>query len=394
LGQRFWHRLRRGAGLTVLLGLIGAGSWWWYATTRPDYRLRCGRDAVRRHAWVEAERYALLLETAGDRDLAHLLRGESLFRQGHHAQAVEELRQIPEGGEARVEAAALYGQWFLALKRPAEAEAALRYVLRHRPDAIDAHRGLATIYYDQGALLKAVAHCREWSRLDPADGRADRFAGFIYKELPPDAHLAIAHYQEALRRRLTPAVAEEVRAELAECYVKQGQYAQALEALAGCGPEVRETLSALEVQAEALWGLGRLTEAEALLEQACRRYPDSIPLGRFRAKALAARSQYAEAAAQLRRALELDPYDFDSLYQLAQAYERLGRTADAEAARRQLQQTQKLLEEMSGLVEQSLSNPWDAGLRERLAAVCERLDKPALAARWRRAAADCHKHGQ
>ncbi|HMF12680.1 MAG TPA: tetratricopeptide repeat protein, partial [Gemmataceae bacterium] len=146
-------------------GLAG-GAWWWRHTSRPEYRLRRGQDALRRGDRDEAERYAQLLLADGQADRAHLLRGEALFRQKQYDRAIAELNRIRSEGELRVDAALLLGQCLLLQNRYEEAERALQFVVRSRADSADAHRCLAWIYHDQGAEMRAVEHAEQWGRLE------------------------------------------------------------------------------------------------------------------------------------------------------------------------------------------------------------------------------------
>jgi tetratricopeptide (TPR) repeat protein len=288
-----------------------------------------------------------------------------------------------------VEASALYGQWFLLeLHRPAEAERFLRFVVSRRPDHVDAHRGLATLYYDQRAWASAVLHLAAWGDLDPRDGRPYRFMGLIYRELD-QARPAIAAYRKALRRDLKPRVAEEVRRELAECLTAQSHYAEALEVLGEDSPPDAEAPRLAALRGECLWGLRRGKEARALLEEALARAPRCAELLRLRARMHLADQQPRAAARLLERVLAEYPHDHASRYQLAQAYEALGRTREAGEQRALVKKTQALLRELTDLVREAGDKPWDGSLRRRAAELCRELDRPDLAEMWRRAAASC-----
>jgi tetratricopeptide (TPR) repeat protein len=376
--------------LTGGLGLAGAGVAWWSYTHRPDYQLRHGQEALRQGYWSEAERRACWLETAGYPDHARLLRGEAFLRQDEPNRAVEQYNQIGDRGDLLVEASAIYGQWFLLhLHRPVEAERFLLFVLARQPDHLDAHRSLASLYYDQGAWVPAVLHALRWGELDRRDGRPHRFVGLIYKDLEQHGQ-AIPAYQEALRRELKPAVAETVREELAECLVAQAHFAEALPILEHLPPRRRvEAPKLVALQGECLWGLGRTAEAEALLDQALADAPRCPEVLRLRAKVYLAVPESAAAVPLLERAVALDRHDFASRFQLAQAYESLGRRDAAAEQRRLAQQTQDALTEVTNLVRAASEQPWDGSVRRRLAEACRSLDQPELAERWRRSAAAC-----
>src|SRR5438552_7618069 len=140
----------------AVLGLLGLGGAFWYSSTRPESILRRGQQALAGGDLDQAERLAARLEAAGHTDHAHLLRCELFFRGRDYAKAVDEFNHIQDQGDLLVEASALCGRWFLLqLHRPAEAERFLRFAVSRQPDHIDAHRGLATLYYDQRAWVPA-----------------------------------------------------------------------------------------------------------------------------------------------------------------------------------------------------------------------------------------------
>ncbi len=401
-------------GLAMLLGLsagglaaLGRARWGdagWYYHPGAEYRLRHAQALLGRGEWDRAEQIAQVLETDGYHDQAALLRAESLFRQAKPFavadqlpsaapllwRAIDECHKIATPGETRLEAVALVGQCYLFLKNRREAEQALAFVLSERPDHVEAHRGLAVLYSDQGALLPALWHLQQVARLDPRDGRPPRLMGLIYRQLMryPEA---IDAYREALDRDLTDQVAQEVREELADCFLKQLDCRQALETLDGCPAEANETGSYQALRAECLWGLGRVAEAKALLDKALADVPESVELLRLRAKLHLDAKEPQAAVTLLLQALDIDPQDTSSRYQLVQAYHLLGRTADVAEQQRLLDEIDKRFKEMTRLSREAMEKPWDEAVRLRLADLCEKLQKHDMAQMWRRAAAACPK---
>src|SRR5262249_21393210 len=146
--------------------------------------------------------------------------------------ALREFNQLRDQGEILLESAGLIGLCLLHLQAQSEAERTLLYVVKHQPDNLDAHRGLAALYYDHGALPRAVMHCQEWARLDPQDGRPHRFMGHIYKDLE-DYPEAVTHFRAALPRRLGDRFVEDVKENLAAALVKQTHYGEAMQVLDG-----------------------------------------------------------------------------------------------------------------------------------------------------------------
>jgi tetratricopeptide (TPR) repeat protein len=368
--------------------LAAAGGGWWYYVTRPEYRWQRGQQALRENDWLAAEEFARKLEASGEPDRARLLRGEALFRQRRYADAVTELNQVRDEGDLRLRAATLQGQCFLRLNFLREAHRAFQFVVDQQPDNPDAHRGLAAVYYDLGDLTRAIPHLEQVARLVPTDGRPHRQIGLIDKDLAQYADAAAA-YREALGRELNPTVREEVRLELAEVLIKQLDYPAALEVLDHPTPGPQDGVRAMGLRAECLWGLSRAGEARELLDRALRREPSGVYLLRLRGQIHLAEGEPAQAAALLEKAVALDPHDEPSRYQLVLAYTRLNRAKDAAEQQERARAIRERLALLTTLSKEAMDKPWDAGVRRRLAEICDQLGRPNLAAMWRRAAEAC-----
>src|SRR5262249_4069757 len=146
-------------------------------------------------------------------------------------------------------AAAVSGRCLLQLGETHQAERAFLFVLAQQPTNPDAHRGLAAVYFDQGALKRAAKHCEEWANLAPGDGRPCRFLALILKDLDHKSE-AVAAYREALRRDLSDNVTQEVRVELAEMLTKTGAYAEALATLDRCDALAAQNPKVMTLRAE------------------------------------------------------------------------------------------------------------------------------------------------
>jgi tetratricopeptide (TPR) repeat protein len=245
---------------------------------------------------------------------------------------------------------------------------------------------LAAIYFDQGALTLAVRHAKECARLDPHKGYPFWFMGTIFKDLGQYASARDA-FQEGLQRELSNEQSNEVKEGLTEVLVQQKEYAKALAILEACPPTVTAKPKMLACRAECLWGLDRAAEGKTLLDNALKEDSHAPDLLRLRARLYLNDNEPERAAALLERALRLDRHDHLSRYQLVQAYQMLGRPTEAAEQQRLFKQTQEYLAELTKLNEEIAQRPWDAAVRTRLAEVCEKLDKPDLAAMWREAAA-------
>ena len=135
---------RRLTLLLVASGLL-AGGGWKYRTSRPDYRLARGQEAVRAGDTAAVRESADRLDAAGHADHAHLLRGDALLAFGSPALALAEFNRIDSTGPLRLRAAALSGRCLLDLGDLKEADRVFRFVVGEQPDHADGHRGLAEI---------------------------------------------------------------------------------------------------------------------------------------------------------------------------------------------------------------------------------------------------------
>jgi tetratricopeptide (TPR) repeat protein len=377
------------AGLALVAGL-GAGGAWYYHSNRPEYRLRQGREALRRHDWAAARQQADGLENSGHPDHAHLLRGQIHLHQGELTEAIREYNAIRhDKPEVLAEASLVYGLGLLSVGKLVEAERLLRYVLDVRPNNTEAHRGLAKLYYERGALSHAIKHLEKWSRLVPHDGEPHRWLALAYADLDADEPAA-EQYRLALTKKLSPRLGQEVVVEWAELLVKQRQFAEALDCLERGQLEAhRESLPVRELRAECLYGVGQGDDAAHILDRVLAANPDAPRALRVRALIHAAAGETAEAVVLLERALRIDAHDHACRYQLALAYAALGRPQEAAEQRRLLKQTEELLRQWADLNQEASANPADSQIRRRLAEVCTELGKPEMAQRWLRAAAAC-----
>lgn len=370
------------------LSLLAAGGYWAYHTTRPEYRFRAGQKALLQGNFAKADQWADRLEASGYPDHAHLLRGQGHLRQRQLNLAVLEYNQIShENEEVLAEASLIYGLGFLSVGRAVEAEKFLLYVASVRPDNVDARRGLATLYFDRGAMNQAITHIVKWSELDPRNGRPERFLGVIYEGMAADTP-AVEHYRAALSLELPPRDRKKAGVELAQLLVKRSEFAEALACLDEATDEAEESATTA-LRAECLYGLGRHGEATKLLDRVLAEDPSSVRALRMRATIQLGASEDAAAVLLLERALRIDAHDYASRYQLALACQRLGRLPEAAEHYRLLEHSQRLWKELAELNQAAIQRPSDADLRRQLADLCERLNKPELAQMWLRAAAGC-----
>ncbi len=371
----------------VLLAIGGLSLRLFRESASPTEHLQNGRKALAAGDSALAKQSLDKLERLGATDQALVLRGEMRLKGGNPSGAISLLNQVKDQGEIRREAIAITGQCFLEMRKLRDAERAFAFVLSESPTHVDAHRGLAAVYFDQGALLKALQHLEEVARLDSTDGRPYRMMGYIHSDLDRRAE-AVTSYREALRRGLNGRAEAEVREELAEQLVGLGRHQEALEVL-GTSKTEKESERAIRLRGEAEWAAGNTSAAVARIDQGLTNYPDSPALLRVRGRLHSESAEWGAAAVSFERAIAQDPSDLTALHQLATVYDRLGKTGDANRIRLKHQQIKEDLLLLTSLNREADARPWDMEVREKLAAVCDRIGKQDLAEMWRRSAAAC-----
>lgn len=132
-------------------------------TVAPEQLLQQARDAFRRQDYPAAERIAARIsEDAPESAAALVLAGDSAARQKQFEQALRYYARVVADDSAESIAAALSrGLVHKELGHAAEAEMALRTVLKHDPRNLPAHNGLAHLLGVSGRSWEAVPHFLE-----------------------------------------------------------------------------------------------------------------------------------------------------------------------------------------------------------------------------------------
>lgn len=321
---------------------------------------------------------------------AELFRAACLLRTASPAEALASLGRVGDKGRLRLPRLLVAGEILYRTGRPSEAERLFRIVVAERPNAIAPHRWLATILHDKGAMYGALSELEQVARLQPDDFFAYRLMGLIYNEDLGRHSEAAENYRKALEQNPPPDQANMIRRECAECLLALNDYSAALEML----ETVRDDAHVLALRADCHWSTASADEARRLLAAALE-----LDSHERAALTLSARIAVDEGAPQqaiepLRTLLADDPHDFQAHYQLSRAYQRLGDKRSAAAELELMKESKALRERLGRLYEQAMARSRDAGIREEIAVLCEKLGKHQLAETWHRAAAECRATAQ
>jgi tetratricopeptide (TPR) repeat protein len=311
-----------------------------------------------------------------------LFLGAQLLRSGEPAQALKTLALVKPDGNLRVPLLLQSGQALFQTGQLIEAERVFRQVAVDMPGVAYAHRWLATIYHELGAMQMAFAELEKVAKLEPDDFFAYRLMGLMDLEDFLKPREAAVEYRKALARNPPPEQAQAIRTEMAEALLQFNDYAGVLEVLEGA----KKDAHVLGLQADCRWNMSETQEAMRLLEEARRLNPDERIVLYLSGRFAIEEGRPQAALEPLKALLESDPHNSQTRYQLSQAYRQLGDQMAAKVELDRMVESKALAEKLGTTYEQAILRPTDPEIREELAELCDKLGKDDLARTWRRAA--------
>lgn len=371
--------------VVALLVLVGLATWSWWPQPSPHEIFDHGIEAAGRNDLPELLRSADRLQgREGYEWHEHLLRGLYCLKTDRPSEALVELKGLRPEGELRDTALLVAGEAMYRTDRLPEAQRLFATLTSEQPGHVEAHRWLAAIAYDLGAMNQAMDEMEIVIRLQPSDYRPYLLRGHILFDQERFAP-AVKEYSQALATKPPENIRKELVVALARSQVKTREYAAALETLAHRDP----TTQVLTLRAECHSGLGNAETAWKTIEEARRLKPDDLEVLRVLARLELDAGRPESAVTPLQRILDRDPHDYESRHELAQAFRLLGKTLEAETESHRAGETIELKRKLASLTIEAIQHPTDASLREQMAEICDVLGKRELAASWRKAAAAC-----
>lgn len=319
---------------------------------------------------------------------ARLLEAALLVKAGEHAPAARQLQSPLRWPALRPLALVVAAESLISQGQPLAAEPLLLEALQLNEEVVDAHRWLAVIYYDLGAVDQAETHLNRVAALDPPDYRAHRLLGLMSKDYE-NFDAAIVRYQAALQRNPPDEPREEILIELSECLLKQKAFAEALQTLEAAAPSVERSV----MMAECLYNTNRRDEAVQLLDQVLVEAPKNAAALVLRGDAALLAAENERAVEWLERAVAEQPFEFAARYKLSQALARVGQDVESRAQLQRSEELKQLREKFAKLHEQAIAKPFDAPLRRELATTADLLGRPDLAKVWTKAAETIEARG-
>jgi len=267
-------------------------------------------------------------------------------RQDFVDKAISEYKQAmqsdPDSLFLRVELADLY--WRVGRVGDAVREADA--VLKVNPNQVDAHRLLGHIYLrnlgeaqanaaGKESLQKAITHFEALERLDPSDTDSFVILGRLYK-----ASNQPAKAEEAFKRILgSDPTSRNAISNLAQLYMDQGEYAEAIEVISKVPDNDRDG-PLLAMLAEAYGQSHQFDKSIETFQKALAADPENQDIRRVYAATLKETGKPDLARQEYQNLLKADPEDGQSVLAMAQLDEQDGRW---DQARQELEKARTLL---------------------------------------------------
>jgi tetratricopeptide (TPR) repeat protein len=318
---------------SIALSAVGALAYWFASEAPVRTDAEQARRAVRTRRFDEAlAPLGRWLRAQPSSAEAHLLRARVAHARGDLAILEREIARAQALGGDPEEIRRLDALRLAASGRIAESEPILveRFRDASRPDP-EVSRALASIYLRTYRFAAAEVVLKRWAAEAPDDPTPYLWMTEIDNRAEQGGpSRAAEHYREALRR--DPSL-DEARLGLAEALRESHQYELAGAEFGRYLKDHPDDPAALVGSARAAQALGKLDEAERLLDHALSVAPDPSEALRERAGIDLSRGHAASALRRLDAALEIDPFDAESHARRSLALNRLGRYDEAEAAR-------------------------------------------------------------
>ena len=366
--------------LIVLLGVAMTAYWYWPES--PSRRFQAAWSAVLRNdlATVRNE-LDYFRRSPLQQPERRVLEAALLLRAKRYDDALNLLSKTKPEGETRWALLQIVGESLYWKHQTADSERLFHILVKERPEDAAPHSWLGAIYYDLGHIAAARLELQRAIELNPNDARPHRLLSQI--ESSSDNYpLAIHHYREILR--LSPGEQNRQFAEeLGDLLIKVQDFVAAKDVVQQIKPP---TATSLALLGECEWSLGRKKQATGLVTDALRLDPTHIRAGLLKADWAVEAKEPADAIQQLKRILQVSPYESPGWYQLARAQQMLGAREQSEDAMKSFEASQALHQQFGELQSKVRANPEDIVAREQMVELALKLGKPEVAEFWRRAA--------
>ncbi len=326
-----------------------------------------------------------------------LLLGLRLAADGHFETALKSFKRATYNPETALPALVGAGRILYLLQRYRESIAVLKKAVLLDAEHDEAHRFLASAYFDIGAMDDAQKVLDAIIRFAPDDFRAYRFKAMILHdfELYDDA---LIQWNAAIdRAQLDPKFLAYCQLRKGECLIRLRRYDEACATLAEVRPEPEGTpvdgLPAVDfaaqvfaARAEACLAIRSFDESSRFAAESLKLSPGNVAATLTAARLAEEQQRNEDAIVLLKTAIERHPREAQLFGRMADIQATTGQTEQATVARSRSAELMALQTQFTDLHQQAIARPDDFAVRLRLAETAESLGRAGIAAMWYQAA--------
>jgi tetratricopeptide (TPR) repeat protein len=361
----------------ALLLLLTAGP-----QVRAWYHLRAGRTALEHYHAEEARgHFAVCCRTWPGRPDVYLLAGRADRLAGDleaartHLEECQRLEQTPSPQSTL--------EWILLRATGGDLDEVEQYLLaradKEPEQAPWIWEALAEGYLRMYRILDAVSCLDRWLAFQPDNPQALFLRGSARRRIK-NPQKATPDFQRAVE--LDPE-RDDARWELALCLTETGRFDEALAQLETLRPRRPGDTELLIYMARCQGRMGRMKQAQELLDGVLADHPDSGLALRGRGELADLNGDLPEAEAWLWQAVRVLPYDYPAHWELHEALRRQGKTEAAKAQAAVIERLKKRLERLGEIASREMTlRPHDPALRCELGTLLLNLGHPELGERW------------
>ena len=335
-------------------------------------------------ATVQSELKALKEVEGGD-PYVKFIGGVVLMRDNKYEAALNAFGAAKDNPELAAQTLTLSGEALYHLNQRGPAANLFLQSLLIDDEQVNAHRWLASLYYDNGANDHAAAHLRRIAQLAPDDFRPYRLLASMSKDFR-DYEGAVENYNEALDRDAPVLVRAEMLLEKAQSLTRLRRYAEARETLdSPLLSEIKEprfVAMMKNTQAECLLDSGNANDADVLVNEVLTADARNLDGLILKGSIQQLNGEIDQAATTFEAAVQVDPYNYTAHFKLAQAYAAQNKSDLAKQTQARAEELKTQLEQFSKLHEAAAADMQDAETRFKLGQMALTLGRPQIAKTW------------
>jgi tetratricopeptide (TPR) repeat protein len=389
-------------GLLLTIAIGAAATTWLVRVgsfADPQLRFEQAVLAARSEDWSTVTTIALELAKRPEFE-SHtaLLLGLRLAADGHFESSLKSFKRATDNAETTLPALVGAGRTLYLLQRYRESIAVLRKAVALDAQHDEAHRFLASAYYDIGAMNDAQKVLDAIIRFAPDDFRAYRMQAMILHDFELYDE-ALVQWNSAIDRATKfPEFLAYCQLRKGECLIRLRRYDEAcvtladvsLDATSRATDEIPEADFAAQVfaaRAEACLAIRHFDESARFAAESLARSSGNVSATLTAVRLAEEQKQYDKAIQLLKAAIERHPHDAQLHGRMADILASLGQSDESNIARSRSAELMALQTRFADLHQKAIERPDDAAIRLQLAETAELLGRTRIAGMWYQAAA-------